>query len=203
MLSLPRSAAVLAVLALALAGCGGGDDDKPTDETTSSSASDDTVDVEAASGDTIETDDFSYTLPDGWKDASESSAAANMPASAVSLAGDATDTSDGFTDNVNVLRLDPAPVTDPDDLEDAALKELQGVGGSDLKVADRVDVDGSTAIHLSGSMQTQGINDVIEQFHIIHEGASYVVTFSFSPDVAQDDRDEVSQSVLASWSWAA
>ena len=34
------------------------------------------------------------------------------------------------------------------------------------------------------------------------EGQTYVVTFSFSPTVDDDQREAVAESVLASWAWA-
>jgi len=200
MVSLARSASVLAVLALALAGCGGSDDDKPTDETSSSDVAE--IDADPADGDTIKADDFSYSVPEGWEDASDLDIAKGLPASAVSLSMDLTDT-DGFVDNINILRIDPAPVTDLGKLEDASVRELETADTTDVKVGDRVAVDGSPAIHITAGMTQMGASYLVEQFNVIRDDVSYVVTFSFSTDVTQADRDEVSQSVLASWQWAA
>jgi hypothetical protein len=197
MTSLKRSVAALALLTLPLAACGGGDDDskKGGDTKSSGGSSSSAPGVEPATGTTLKTDDFSYKAPEGWEDAK-----ALMP-TAESAAANKKDT-DGFADNLNVLRLDPAPIKDPADLEKASVDELEGAKVADVTVHDRQEVDGSTGIHVSGGMDLNGNKYLVEQFNIVHDDVAYVVTFSFSPDVPKDERDELSQSVLATWKWA-
>lgn len=192
---------MICVSALVLAGCGGGNtSDNSADKATTAkktSAAPTAPSVKPADGITLRTSDFSYRVPRGWKDIGE------LLPSAVSVAGDATDTSDGFTDNINVMRIEPAPVTDPGELENASIRELKGIQAKDLLVLDRQEVDGSTAIHVLAGVSQRGTDYTVEQFNIIHEGVAYVVTFSFSPDVTKDARTELSQSVLTTWKWAA
>lgn len=192
-----RSAAVLAVLAITLAGCGGDGDEKSGDESSSSNSDGASASgADPATGPTLETDDFSYNAPDGWEDA-----ASAMPG-AESVAADTSD-DDGFADNLNVLRLDPAPVTDLDELEDASVDELEGADASDVKVQDRAEIDGVEAIHISGGMSLNDNDYLVEQYNVIRDDVSFIVTFSFSPDVSEGDRTDLSQSVLASWAWAS
>lgn len=184
---------VVLLAALALAGCSGGNDRGDPSRTAEATTAS-TVQVEPADGTTLKTDDFSYTVPKGWV---ESDAA---PA-AESLARDATDR-DGFADNVNVIRLDPAPIDDLGDLEDASVSELKDTGATGVKVLDRQVVDGSDGIHVTAGLMVDGLDYVIEQFNVVHDDVAYVVTFSFSAGLSARARNEVSQSVMMTWNWS-
>lgn len=196
MTSLARPVAVLAVIALTLTGCGGGEGDGDggagSDKKPSSSADG----VEPADGETLKTKDFSYVVPKGWTENNKA-----VP-NAESVAAD-TEDKDGFSDNVNVIRLDPAPVEDLDELEDAAVQELKSSSAANVKLLERQAVDGSQGVHLSSGFSVNDKKYLIEQFNIPHEGVAYVVTFSFSPDVPAAEQRKLSQSVLATWKWAS
>jgi len=190
-----RSAVVLTVLAVTLAGCGG-DGDEKADDSSSSSSGAVASEVDPATGPTLKTDDFSYNAPEGWEDAGSA-----MPG-AESVAANTSD-DDGFADNLNVLRIAPAPVSDLDDLEDASVNELEGADATDVKIQDRAAIDGLEAIHVSAGMSLNGNDYLVEQYNVIRDDVSFIVTFSFSPDVSEGDRADLSQSVLASWAWAS
>lgn len=116
------------------------------------------------------------------------------------LAADLTD-ADGFADNVNVL-LSPAGEITPDQVESQGVDELEAGGASAITVKDRITVAGSESAHLSAGLTSSGVDYQIEQFYLTHDGSTYVVTFSFSPSVADTDRDLLAESVLAGWTWS-
>ena len=201
MRSLPRHAATLTLLAgLVLAGCGGGDSDDSSGDGGKDAASAAPANgAEPADGDTIKGKGYAFNAPQGWEVPKQEIPGTEQTDTFVA---DLTD-ADGFADNINVIRLDPAPIKDLDPLETALIKELEGAGAKDVTAGERLDVDGDPAVHISSKLTQQGASYLTEQYNPIHDGVSYVVTFSFSTDVSQSDRDETAASVLASWKWAA
>lgn len=205
MRTLTRRVAALAIVpTLTLAGCGGGSDsdgDAPETDSTSSSTSDapdDDADDSADDGRTVEGTDYSYSLPDGWEVPTQ-----DIPGTEQtdSFAADLTDT-DGFSDNINVIRLDPAPVDDLDDLEKGLTDELEKAGSQDVSVRDRTEVDGDETVHIASTQSQQGKQYLTEQYNAIHDGVSYVITFSYSDTVSENDRDDISESILDTWKWS-
>lgn len=198
-----RVAALAIVSTLTLAGCGGSgsDDESPSDSKTSASAdateTTDAPDAEAADGDSITGTGYSYTVPEGWAVPDQEIAGTEQTDS---FAADLKDT-DGFADNVNVIRLDPAPVDDLDQLEDGLKAELENAGSQDVTVGDRTEIDGDETVTIT-SVQTQNDKKYLtDQYNAIHDGVSYVITFSFSDTVSEADRQDLAASVLASWKW--
>ncbi|NRQ48751.1 hypothetical protein [Aeromicrobium stalagmiti] len=201
MRTLSRRAAALTILVtLTLSGCGGSDSggssDGGSDDATSSAPQ---SDVDPATGDEISGDGYAFNAPDGWEKPSKTIPGTEQSDVFVANLSD----SDGFADNVNVVRLDPAPLEDLDPLETALVKELEGVGAEDVTIRDRSEIDGDEAVHIASSLTQQGASYLTEQYNAIHDGVSYVVTFSYSPDVSEADRDETAASVLATWKWAS
>jgi hypothetical protein len=206
MRTLTRRVAALAVVStLTLAGCGGSDDDSDdAPDTSSSSAASDAPDdsndeaadsdASPATGDVITADSFSFNAPAGWTDAKEL-----FPAAAA-VAADRQDT-DGFSDNINVIS-DPTVVgADLDALESSAEKVLTGANAKDVEVEDPYTIDGEEAARISAVLEQNGVSYHTEQFAVDHDGKGYVVTFSFSDSVSDDDRDKLAESVIATWKW--
>jgi len=199
MRTLTRRVAALAIVStLTLAGCGGGDggsdDTAESDTTTSETAPAD--DVEPADGDTISSDAFEFSVPEGWKDSSQATPGALV------LAADTTD-DDGFSDNVNVISDDTVAGADREQLEDSVEKVLKGVNAKDVQVKDPTRIDGEEAVRVGAIFEQNGTKYRTEQYAVAHDDKGYVVTFSFSEDVPEADRDAVADSVLTTWKWAS
>jgi len=182
---------VTVAAAALLAGCsspaGGGDaPDNDVEE----------VEAAPAAGVLISGDGYSYSVPEGW-DVPDTDAST---IGADTLAADLTD-ADGFADNVNVV-LSPAGAVTADQVEAAGAGELEGAGATDVEVRDRVQVAGSESAHLTAALTSQGASYSIEQYYLTDDDQTYVVTFSFSPTVDDDAREDLAESVLASWAWA-
>jgi hypothetical protein len=194
MKSLCRSAAVAALLVALLTACGGSGSDgadadggKPTATASASQGSQE-------SGTEITTDEFTYTVPPGWEESEESRA--------LSLAIDLQD-KDGFSDNINVVRDNTVAAVDGDQLEKSVENVLQSVNATGISVKDRIEIDGEEAVHVGAVFESNGKKYRTEQYAVSHRDKGYVVTVSFSPDVPEAQRDTVSESILATWSWTS
>lgn len=193
MKSLLRPIAVLVLLVATLAACGGsGSDDEADTSPTKSTAKG--LDAKPADGDTISTDDFTYTVPKDWKESSQTSA--------LTLAVDSKDP-DGFSDNINVVADKTIVGMKADKLEDAVEQALEGGKATDVTIKDRVEVDGEEAVHVGAIFDLNGTKYRTEQYALSHGDSGYVVTVSFSPDVPAAERDEVSESILTTWKWSS
>lgn len=189
-LALPFAAVTIAA-SLALAGCTSPGTSGPAEPTPISSA----PAVEPADGDTISGTGYSFAVPEGWGDPGPIEGF-----DADSLAADLDD-ADGFADNVNVI-LSPAGKVELDQVESAGPGELEGGGATDVSVEPRVTVAGEEAAHISANLASGDTSYLIEQFYVNSDDQTYIVTFSFSPDVADADRQAVTDAVLASWAWS-
>lgn len=176
-------AASAAAAMLVLSSCGAAAD--PADQ----------LNAAPASGETIEGDGYSYSVPEGWG-VPEGVDGATQGLDTV--AADLADT-DGFADNVNVV-LSPAGQVSVEQAEQAGADELTGGGATDVEVEDRVRVADTDAAHLSANF-AQGTSYAIEQYYVSDDDQTFVVTFSFSDSVDDDERTEIAESVLASWTW--
>jgi hypothetical protein len=177
-------AAVLLAAALALVGC----------SAVAPSAPAPTITAKAATGPTISGTGYTFAVPEDW----------GVPDPVPgfdpdALAADLDDT-DGFADNVNVI-LSPAGAVTADQVETAGVDELKNGGAKDVTVRDRVTIAGAESAHLAASLDTAGEEYAIEQFYATNDGQTYIVTFSFSPSVSQGERDDIADSILASWTW--
>lgn len=198
-------AATIALSALILTACGGEDDStSETSATQESSESEpDTEDAEDAesaepeAGARQEYGEFSYALPEGWKDATRM-----VEDPIVSAALDSKD-SDGFADNVNVVHLSPAPEPDLDSLEKLAAAELEAAGATKIVTLERYDVDGAAGIRQTAVLTQQGQTYRVEQYNAIRDGDSYVLTFSHNVDTPNEERREDIDPILASFAWAS
>ncbi|MCL8253122.1 hypothetical protein AERO_17185 [Aeromicrobium fastidiosum] len=208
MRTLTRRVAALAIVSsLTLAGCGGSDggSDDSSDNDSSSSATtdapdDDTdtdsgSDVAPATGDVISGTGFSFNAPEGWTDAKD------VLPSALAVAANRSD-ADGFSDNINVIEDKTIVDVDRDDLEAAVKRVLEGVNAQDVTIKDPVDVAGEEAVTVAAVLEQNGTKYRTEQFAVSHDGKGYVVTFSFSDTVSEDDREDLTDSVLETWKWS-
>ncbi|MFB8891286.1 MULTISPECIES: hypothetical protein [Microbacterium] len=206
------SAALLVSAALLLAGCGGqpgdtaasgdaGASSAPSSSSSSSSApAASAPDVAPASGEMITGTGYSFSVPEGW--AIPEQELPGMEQVDVFVA-DLSDPSATFADNVNVV-LSPAPqAISADDVEKYGVEELEGqAGATDVTVQERTSIAGGESAHITASVTQQDVTYNVDQFYPSHDDQTYVVTFSFSPDVSEADRAAVYDAVLASWAWA-
>ena len=192
-----RAATLLLIASIALVGCSSPSPagSPPSSSTSASSSSTSAPDVAPAAGETVTGTGYTFIVPQNWGVPPE---AGEIGADA--LAADLTD-ADGFADNVNVL-LSPSGEITPEQVESQGVDELEGGGATGVTVKERITIAGSESAHLSATLNSGGVDYQIEQFYLTHDGSTYIVTFSFSADVADADRDALAESVLASWEWS-
>lgn len=186
-----RRSSALAVSALALTislglvGCSAGSSASPAPE----------IDATPAAGDTVTSDGYSYSIPEGW---AEQDASMAMGADTIALDSEIID---DFSNNVNVV-LSPNGAFTPDEIEDTAGAELEAGGGENVEVLDRVTVAGSETAHITASTSSSGVTYYIHQYYLTNDDQTYVVTFSFGESIADEDAIDISESILASWAWS-
>lgn len=205
----------LALTALALgtlltvSGCSAPASSDDTEEPTSSASAETGTETETetetetdapeaapADGETLEGDGYSYAVPAGWTVPGDGSDAFGTD----TMAADTEDT-DGFADNVNVV-LSPAGAVSADQVETAGKTELESVGATEVTVQERLTVADSETAHLSASLGAEGVSYLVEQYYLTNDDQTYVITFSFSDTVSDDDRTALADSVLATWTWS-
>jgi hypothetical protein len=193
MKSLSRSIAVLSMILATLAGCGAGSDSDPSGGTPAATST-----VKPASGSTIKAADYSYVVPKGWRGLDPES----IPGFKFDSVARSAKVTKGFADNINVLVIKPAPAKDLDTLEDGYIKELEVLSNAtDIDTQDRVDIGGESAVHISAAQSQGKLKYRTEQYGILRDGQSYVVTFSFGTGVSESERNRVAVSILTTWKW--
>lgn len=196
--------ALALTLAFGVVGCStsSNDDSSPAAESSSSESPSSTptsesneLDVAPAAGALITGDGYTYNVPEGWELQDKSIAPGTDTAAA-----DVTTTTD-FANNVNVI-LSPAGALTPDQVESMAAKELEAAGATDVTVEPRIMFGGKESAHISAGMTASGATYRIHQYYGTNDDQTYIVTFSFGTDVADTEAVEISESILASWTWS-
>jgi hypothetical protein len=187
-------AAVLALAALAASGCGGEDEDP------------------------VEGTGYTYSVPDGWEDASDSQAAEEAP-EVIGVRFDSLvngEAEDGFAVNVNVLRERvPGGITASEyaELNIATLRD-PSAAGYPPELAERIeelDVRGLSRpreleLDGAGAMAwdygtTQGGRDLRQrQMAVVRDRAGYTITLTALPSQFEDGTEALDE-VVESCSW--
>ena len=191
------------LLAGTLAACGDADEPSaaPADASTTSappeSPTESATEEEPADGDRIAGQGYSYAVPEGWEDGTERFQAISplLDTGAVD-----TDVSQGFADNVNVIRNDSFPEMGLDEAEQQFVAEAETVS-EDVQVRERAEIDGETVLHISGRTDAGKSKVRTEQYSLFREDAWYIVTFSFAEKSPDTTVDADVTTVLGSWQW--
>lgn len=202
---LARVVFTLTLAAVVLAGCGDDDNDgkdgsdaQPADPCATQSDGQEIDWGKPAAGPAVTGSDRTYTyrVPQGWADITKR---AKKLQSSVDSAASEKAATDGFADNINVgfQRCDRGL----DLLEDSLPDELE-ILAQNLEVLPRVNLDGVEALHARGPAVSDGTKYFLEQFAALKDGRVAIITFSFSRDLPEKERDTVVFSVMASWEWA-
>ena len=143
---------------------------------------------------------YAFDLPDGWSDTSEK---AKKLQATIDTAATEDTPSNGFADNLNVgynnvgeATLEQLEATVPDQLKNL-VKE------GDLDVLPHTDIAGVEAIHHRAPAALGKTKYFLEQYAAITDAGNLaIVTFSFSRDVPESERNDVISTVIDSWQWA-
>lgn len=202
MKKLAQVASTLLIAGAVLAGCGNddknGDDAKSAEPSaTQSDVIEDTDWGEPATGAELTGDGYTYSVPKTWADITKR--ARSLQASVDSAASEKAAT-DGFADNINT-GFQSSDMT-LDALEKSMPTQLKGLV-NDLETLPRVTVDGIESLHHRGPAVSAGTKYFLEQLAVPLDGRIAIITFSFSRDLPEKQRDAVVSSVMASWKWTS
>lgn len=206
MKKLARVVVTLTLAAVVLTGCGDDDnggtdtsDATPADPCATQSGGQEVDWGKPATGPAIKGSDRSYTyrVPQDWADVT---ARAKKLQPSVDSAASEKAATDGFADNINVgfQRCDGG--LDP--VEDALPDEL-AILARDLEVLPRVNLDGVEAVHARGPAVSDGTKYFLERFAALKDDRVAIITFTFSRELPEKQRETAVSSVMASWKWAS
>jgi hypothetical protein len=186
---------LLALAAVALAGCSGGDED----------------------GEPVEGTGYTYAVPDGWEDVSEKAE------EEIDVGGFRPDTlvigesEDDFATNVNVIREDGLPngitAAQYADASLAGLRDPVGAGvppelaqaierGNLRQISEPRDaeLDGEEAFAWDYRGTQDGRDVLVQQVAAVMDGAGYTLTLTVLPDRFDEGKHALDE-VVDSWTW--
>lgn len=192
---------VLAVAtATLLVGCGGSDSDSDSegsDPASSSSASADSsteTSAEAASGEEVSTDDFSFTAPEGWEDATGQNQAGGISPEVQYVEGDPQ----GFATNLNVVR---EPNGFEGSSEEYADANIQAITSGGYESVEKQGTFGDF-VAVSAAGNQNGTAFLLRQYYAARDGEGWVMTFTYPEGTSEADQVELAESVMQTWKWA-
>ena len=193
--------ALVSIAALAVLGAcssdDGGDTGSGKGSDSSSSAAQSAPAVEPATGEKAETDAFSFTAPEGWRDVTD-----QIPGYDPEIAYAATEAQDGFTTNVNVLPEPAFQSRSVDEVVPATVKQLETMGFKDVQEQDRFTVAGEEAGVISAEASQNAVTYRTRQYFLAKDDKGWVVTFSFPASTTPDAQAELAESVMTTWTWS-
>lgn len=136
---------------------------------------------------------YSYTAPAGWEilDISGDATADSVALLRVSAGVDSTIT----------VVLPPTGPTTLEQIEAAALPDLEQLGATDVVLVGRTEVAGVEALHITATLSTEGATAAVDQFSVPHLDNTYVIMFMTDSAMTDADRSALLDSVLSTWQW--
>lgn len=155
--------------------------------------------VAPATGPTVTGTGYSFNAPETWSVPDQGGMGAYESFATSPM------TDEGFMSNVNV-GLSPLGSASIDALEKAAVAELKNTKVPDFTISnvtvkERVMVAGSEAAHVSSDVTMREVAIATEQYFLKNDGRAFVVTFTYLASIPKAERDAISESILATWTW--
>ncbi len=152
-----------------------------------------TVVTSPAKGSTKDTKkSFALVVPTGWKKTTKKH-------KDTVLFLQAPDASNGFYSTFNVIRQQPQPMPDLDDILKQAKISIRQQGAKVHNVQGR-DIGGEPAKGYSITRTANGQKIVQTQYFVIHDEAVYTTTMTADADAA-GKADQTQEAILSTWSW--
>ena len=151
--------------------------------------------TDTPSGDMIDGEGYTYSIPEGWEDVGDEAAAAQAD-SAVRLSDPGAD----FAANVNVIVTPSAGVTDIEALRDQFQQQIEGMVDSKVEAIEDTTIAGEPAIGQTASREQSGETLVFTQYFVAHEGSIFAITLTTPEDDAAYSEAAL-DSILSSWAW--
>lgn len=193
-----RATAVGGVAALVLTLTACGTEDSTSEPPTPTASADATpTESDGTEGVLLSGDGYSVLVPATWQ---ESTAAVQERFSAVDAAAGDSSVSGDFADNVNVIIDRETGKRRPRKTEKVMARDLRKVG-TRVQVQEEGELDGQRAFHATARLQLGRTTVRTTQYLARHDGAWYLVTFSYGPDTDAETEAEEIQQMLDTWSW--
>lgn len=192
-------ALALLLLALLVTGCQSDDGDQAKDpqSKTTTSLAPAGGDAAPATGARMKGKGYVFRAPEGWQDSTKLS---RQSGTGIDQAARGPLRKGVFRSSVTVGIDEAQAGIDLDNLEQSIPLQLAEVAPK-IETLDRVDLDGTEAIHHRGAARLGTQKYVLEQVITIREERLYVITFSTSRTMTDKARAQLTDSVLASWRW--
>jgi hypothetical protein len=164
----------------------------------------------------VEGQGYSFELPDGWKDRSDTEEAKEL-----NFIGFSPDTvvtgerTEGFSTNVNVIRQGSVDrgvsarqvaeasvkvLRNPRLLGREASEALGNFRARDVSALQNTKLDGEDAVRYTYTASRGGQLLRLRQVIAVHDGAAYTVTFTTLRDQFGEEAGDL-EPILSSWSW--
>lgn len=202
---MPRTLVAATVSALVLAACGS--DTNDSDDTESPTATDAPTETAGPTdtptedptqdpppGDAITGNGYSFALPDGWVDGAEEIGGAGIDTAALE-----SEEIEGFSNNVNIIVNAIGQEFTAQELLDAQVSELQGLGS--IEDSGTTQFAGEDASYAVVETTQSGVDYRVYQFFVERDTTVYVITFSFRPSTDEAERTDIIRTIESGFAW--
>lgn len=159
----------------------------------------------------FEGDGYAVTVPPGWRPTGKEALGADP--TALGPNSEFVDSvwrgqiSPTFATNVNVIASDVVPSYTVDDAardvlrdERANLGGAAGASGLESSFAKDLQVDGEPARDLRLSFESDGLEVMVSEVIVVHDGTAFTIALTSTPDRFDEDRQAFA-AALKSWRW--
>jgi hypothetical protein len=167
-----------------------GDDNGKADDRTSTSTS-------APSADQIHGNGYSYTLPDGWQDATDQAQGAPGAIDTVSVWGEKLE---GGRANFIVESGSSGGEDDPEAIRDQWVSNMTGSTGAEPHEIPGATIDGEETIGVQFERTNERDVEIVQTAYLaVHDGNVYSI--AISAKIGDDDAEQAFEDILDSWTW--
>ena len=177
------------------------DDDKAGDKASESTSESVSVSpTESASepaGNLIQGNGYSYTLPDGWQDATDEAQGAPGAIDTVSVWGEQLE---GGRANVIVETGTAGGETDPQALREQWVSNMSGSTGEKPQEIPGTTIDGQDAIGVQFERTNENDVEIVQTAYLVVNDGK-VFSIALSGKIGDDDVEQAFEEILDSWTW--
>jgi hypothetical protein len=161
--------------------------DAPISQSTSESA-----------GELLQGDGYSYTLPEGWQDATAEAQGAPGAIDTISVWGEKLD---GGRANVIVEKGPSGGEDDPEALRKQWESNMTGSSDAKPQEIPGTTIDGEEAIGTQIERTNENDIEIVQTAYlVVHEGSVYSI--AISGKIGDDDAEQAFEDILETWAWA-
>jgi hypothetical protein len=165
---------------------------------TKSESSSSSTPQQADAGIKISGQGFSFNAPKGWENITE------QLGDQFAAGARETGETDGFADNVNVIRTGKSGATF-EEVKRSIKSQLEQAGGKNIALLDDTKLDGVTAAHGRAEIpvpeNADGLIAHVDQYYVITDEGEYVLTITSQTGFDEAKPKANAAAILNSWKW--